>query len=442
MASTSDPVDALLKPGPRRTRLPEPAERSRLRTEYGLTQAEVAEALDVTRTTVAGWEAGRSEPQGATRAAYVKLLDGIAAQLGATAPTPVPEPAPVPAAVTKSVPAPAPARREPTPVPAAADPRFAHGPLAVLDGDGTAYCADGLVLPCPAADVPSLVSWTLAEARLGAPRLHRNGKDADPLIVLTAAAAERLGLPAVLEDRRALRLPADHEVVRQIARARWQLTGRGFGPWARVYRPAQDGRRHCVQLAVLPWGALDTRSWGDAGHLPPPELAQLLTDYARRVLTPRGSTAVTGLELMTALRPPTRAVRDQATGAWVSGPNPNALTKPVDPAPPEAPDEHPVVAARFARGHRRTPEEVLDEEAFDWVRDPQHLTDDECARKFAVGIDVNMAFAAAANRLNVGLGAAVHVRAAEFDKALPGSWLVDLSHIDVDPRLPNPFTPN
>lgn len=140
----------------------------------------------------------------------------------------------------------------------------------MLDGDGTAYCAGGLVLPCPATDVPSLVAWTLTEARLGAPRLHRNGKDADPLIVLTAPAAERLGLPAVLEDRRALRLPPDHKVVRQIARAKWQLTRRGFGPWARVYRPAQDGRRQCVQLAVLPWGALDSRSWGDAEHLPPP----------------------------------------------------------------------------------------------------------------------------------------------------------------------------
>ena len=88
MASKPDPVDALLKSGPRRTRLPEPAERARLRTGYGLTQAEIAEALDVTRTTVAGWEAGRSEPQGATRAAYAKLLDGIAAQLAAVAEAP------------------------------------------------------------------------------------------------------------------------------------------------------------------------------------------------------------------------------------------------------------------------------------------------------------------------------------------------------------------
>ncbi len=38
--------------------------------------------------------------------------------------------------------------------------------------------------------------------------------------------------------------------------------------------------------------------------------------YATRVITPRGSTAVSGLELMTALRPPTKAVQDpeQRTG--------------------------------------------------------------------------------------------------------------------------------
>lgn len=37
----------------------------------------------------------------------------------------------------------------------------------------------------------------------------------------------------------------------------------GFGPWARIYRPATAGRRQCVQLAVLPWGALNPRSWGN-----------------------------------------------------------------------------------------------------------------------------------------------------------------------------------
>ncbi|WP_254667816.1 telomere-associated protein Tap, partial [Streptomyces griseus] len=340
---------------------------------------------------------------------------------------------------------PVPAGREPatrTADRATTAPHVEAGPLGVLDGDGSVYCARGLVLECRATTLPALAEWTLAEAKLGTPRLHRWGKDSDPLIVLTAAAAERLGLPAVLDDRRNLRLPDDHKVIRQLQRAKWKLTKRGFGPWARVYRPAVDGRRRCVQFAVLPWGALDTRSWGSADRLPPQDLAAVLAAYASRVITPRGSTAVSGLELMTALRPPTRPVKDDATGAWVSGPTPGSLTAPVDPAPPEAPAEHPVAAALHARTHTRTPAEVLDEEAYEWTRDPQLLTDAECARPYAVGIDVNTAFLAAANRLVVGLGGPVHVQAPAFDRKTPGSWLVDLSGIELDPRLPSPFTPH
>ncbi|MFE0514898.1 telomere-associated protein Tap [Streptomyces sp. NPDC058964] len=322
------------------------------------------------------------------------------------------------------------------------DPRFAHGPLAVVDADGgevTAYCVGGLVLDVPAKSLPALVEWTLGEARLGQPRLHRSGKDADPLVVLTAAACERYGLPVELsdEERLAGRVPESHKVVRQLKKADWQLTKRGFGPWARIYRPAQGGRRSCVQLCIPAWHALDARHWGDAAGLPPAELARVLGAYATRVLTPRGSTAVTGLELMTALHPPTRAVKE-ADGQWVSAPNPGALTAVVDCAPCEAPDGHPLLA-HLPRFHQRTPSEVLREEAYDWARP---LTDEECMRPYLVGIDVNMAFAAAANRTVVGLGAPVHAHNPAFDPALPGSWLVDLSHIRLDPRLPSPFTPD
>ncbi|HEY5833683.1 telomere-associated protein Tap, partial [Streptomyces sp.] len=313
------------------------------------------------------------------------------------------------------------------------DSRFPHGPLLVLDGDGTAYGVGGIVLDCPATTVPELVEWTLSESGVGASRLHRNGKDADPLVVLTAAAAERLGLPLELEDRRGLRLPEDHKVVRQIARAGWKLTQRGFGPWARIYRPATGGQRQCVQLAVLPWEALDARAWGEAARLPAPELARVLGAYAIRVITPRGSAATSGLELMSAMRPPTRAVRNEA-GAWVSAPNPGALTEPVDPAPPEAPVEHPV-----AQGWQRG---FLDEEAYQWVRDIDTLEDAECLLPYAVGLDINTAFLAAASRLTVGLGAPVHRVRPVFDKKVPGSWYVDLSGIELDPRLPSPFTPS
>jgi hypothetical protein len=324
--------------------------------------------------------------------------------------------------------------------------------LAVLDGDGAAYATGGLVLECPATTLAQLVAWTLSESGLGSPRLHKFGRDGDPLIVLTAKAAERFGLPLALRDedvypgkrlavnhvdvaQRTQRLPEDHKVVKALLRSKWALTKRGFGPWARVYRPVTEGgERQCVQFAVLPWGALDPRSWGDAAQLPAPELARVLGVFAARVATPRGSTAVTGLELMTALRPPTRPVKDETTGAWMSAPNPGALVAAVDPAPPEAPLEHPV-AQGWADG-------FIDEEAYQWIRPIETLSDAELVLPWCVGLDINTAFLAAASRLNVGLGAPEYVKRPVFDKKVPGTWLVDLSDVDLDPRLPNPFTPS
>ncbi|PJN33387.1 transcriptional regulator [Streptomyces sp. CB02613] len=320
------------------------------------------------------------------------------------------------------------------------DSRFPNGPLAVLDGHGSAYGVDDLVMHCPAITIPELVEWTLTESGLGAARLHRNGKDADPLIVLTADAAVKLGLPEHLEghdQRRSLRLPEDHPVVKQVAKARWQLTQRGFGPWARVYRKAQGRDRQCVQLAILSWDALDERSWPGVADMDPADIARVLGTYATRVTTPRGSTAVSGLELMTALRPPTRAVREAATGAWVSGHNAGSLgTDPVDPAPPEATPEHPVVVETGWTGG------FLNEEAYQWVRPVHALTGQECTLPFAVGLDLNTAFLAAASRLTVGLSAPDHFHAPAFNPKIPGTWLVDLSRIELDPRLPSPFTPD
>src|SRR5262249_51194859 len=147
------------------------------------------------------------------------------------------------------------------------EPRFDNGPLAVIDVDADgqvlAYCVGGLVLEVPAKSLPSLIEWTLTEARLGQARLHRNGRDADPLLVLAPAALERYGLPAALSggERRAGRLPDGHKTVKQLAKAEWQLTRRGFGPWARIFRPAEGARRNCVQLCIPAWNALDVREW-------------------------------------------------------------------------------------------------------------------------------------------------------------------------------------
>ncbi|MDX3526951.1 helix-turn-helix domain-containing protein [Streptomyces sp. ID05-39B] len=515
MSELFDAVDALVAS---RSVLPLPAERKRLRAAHGLTIDEVATALRVRRATVSGWEAGKTEPRPPERDAYARLLDKLA-ELYPTTPaapekdTAVPEgsagePAPAPevragapvaeaAVVTATentqtgntqTPASAPAPVAPAPAAASrpagtarpsstsrrpvaseaapagspvggTDPRFENGPLAVVDvdtdGQVLAYCTGGLVLDVPAKSLSALVEWTLREAKLGAPRLSGPGKDADPLIVLTASALKRYGLPATLtdEERHAGRLPEDHKVIKQLVRTDWKLTKRGLGPWARIYRPATGSDRQCVQLCIPSWNALDPRSWGHAGQLPPADLARVLGVYASRVMTPRGSTAVTGLELMTALHPPTRASEPDADGQRHSEHNPGSLGKdPVNCAPCEAPDGHPLLKD-LPRFHVRGPAEKLFEEAYDWARP---MTDDECTLRHLVGIDVNMAFAAGANGLVLGLGGPTHVKAPGFDAKLPGSWLVDLSHVDLSrvkigkdkwadldaSLLPSPFTPS
>ncbi|WP_431998539.1 telomere-associated protein Tap [Streptomyces fungicidicus] len=515
MSELFDAVDALVAS---RSPLPPAEERKRLRVAHGLTLDEVAAALKVRRATVSGWESVKkpTEPRGPEREAYARLLRQLAELYPAPA-TPQEPAAPVPATftgapdpagfadpaeartlstgeaseaaamtATENTQAPAPVAAAPADAPRPArttrpsstsrrpgvkkaapagtpaggtDLRFENGPLAVVDvedGKVLAYCVGGLVLDVPAKSLPSLVEWTLKEAKLGQPKLAGPGKDADPLLVLTEAALKRYGLPTTLteEERLAGRIPEDHKVVKQLARAEWKLTKRGFGPWARIYRPATGSERACVQLCIPSWHALDTRHWGEAGQLPPAELARVLGAYASRVMTPRGSTAVTGLELMTALHPPTRASEPDATGKRHSEHNPGSLGKdaidPMNWPPCEVPDGHPVLKD-LPRFHVRGPGEKLFEEAYDWARP---MTDAECTLRHLVGIDVNMAFAAGANGLNVGLGEATHVKAPAFDPKLPGSWLVDLSHVDLSrvkvgkewveldgSLLPSPFTP-
>ncbi|MFJ2774264.1 telomere-associated protein Tap [Streptomyces sp. NPDC087300] len=490
-------VDALLEQVAQDD-LPAPAERKRLREAAGLSQAQIATALDARREAVGNWESGKTDPRSPKRAAYARLLEGLAARFPAPsadapavpvvpeafidpAPTSAPAQAPAsaPAAVTPSRPAAhatapsaaassrrpgakkAAVKKSATATTTPVDPRFENGPLAVIDcedGQVSAYCVGGLVLDVPAKSLPALVDWTLTEAKLGQARLHHNGRDADPILVLTAAALERYGLPAALseEERRAGRLPDSHKVVKRIGKAGLQLTQRGLGPWARIFREPEGSRRRCVQLCVLPWNALDTREWSRKDDpellltMHPADLARYLGLYAERVMTPRGSTATTGLELMVALRPPTRAEKDPATGEFKRAFNDDALTARYEVVECEVPDEHPVLEGQFARHHLRTPAEMLMEEPYDWCRP---LTDEECVNPFLVAIDINMSFAAAANGLTVGLNGPTHLTAdPKFDPSLPGSWLVDLSHINLShvsvngrtidgDRLPSPFTP-
>ncbi|NNJ03726.1 helix-turn-helix domain-containing protein [Streptomyces sp. PKU-MA01144] len=73
--STADSTEAAAPP------LPSPKERRRLREAKALSEAQLAEALGVTRATVRAWETGRADPRGRKREAYAKLLAAYDAEL-------------------------------------------------------------------------------------------------------------------------------------------------------------------------------------------------------------------------------------------------------------------------------------------------------------------------------------------------------------------------
>ncbi|MGA5134783.1 helix-turn-helix domain-containing protein [Streptomyces olivoreticuli] len=89
--SDFDAIDSLLAAVGPEAELPAPQKRRELREQARLSKAQVARALGVSPSTVAGWEGGR-DPVGEIRTKYAYLLDGLAAKFAAdtepeTAPT-------------------------------------------------------------------------------------------------------------------------------------------------------------------------------------------------------------------------------------------------------------------------------------------------------------------------------------------------------------------
>ena len=54
--------------------LPPPAERARIRKMFGVSQAQLAAAVRVSRKTIYTWERGTAEPTGAKRDEYAAIL--------------------------------------------------------------------------------------------------------------------------------------------------------------------------------------------------------------------------------------------------------------------------------------------------------------------------------------------------------------------------------
>ncbi|MEV4927535.1 helix-turn-helix domain-containing protein [Streptomyces roseoverticillatus] len=129
-----DAIDSLLAAVGPEAGLPAPGVRRELREQARLSKAQVARALGVSPSTVAGWE-GTREPSGEIRTRYAYLLDGLAAKLAVESesesePGSEPEPDPV---------------QEPEEAPAAA----AVSPDPEEDGSGEGDDVESLAVPEP-----------------------------------------------------------------------------------------------------------------------------------------------------------------------------------------------------------------------------------------------------------------------------------------------------
>ncbi|MCW8121851.1 helix-turn-helix domain-containing protein [Streptomyces anthocyanicus] len=306
---------------------------------------------------------------------------------------------------------------------------MSDGPLAVLEAgppELIAHLADGRTRTCPAHDLHGLLAWAV-RTPLGAAPVRREALPPGPLLVLTSTARARLALPAGLPDLPARHPRSDHPLLQQARAIGWQTDADGLGAWTRLHPSGGDPACDRIHLAVTDWGALHHDAWNLPEHLTPAELAAALGQYTALVRTPLGPPGACGHQLMRDLRPP--AHRHTATGALLTGGVGGALTRPVDPAPCEAPPGHQLAS-------HRADQDALADTDIDWWRPP---APDEADRPYAVCLAVNLFHLAGIREIQVADGPAHHVLRPPIDLKRPGSWLIDLSAVPQHPMLPPAF---
>jgi transcriptional regulator with XRE-family HTH domain len=77
VAMKLEALDAALSQVKQRRSLPPPSRRRLLRESAGLSQATLAQAVEVDRATISRWESGEREPEAAHLEAYLKVLERL-----------------------------------------------------------------------------------------------------------------------------------------------------------------------------------------------------------------------------------------------------------------------------------------------------------------------------------------------------------------------------
>jgi hypothetical protein len=268
---------------------------------------------------------------------------------------------------------------------------------------------DSVPAPGGAATLAGLFGWIGAGLPLGVERAHRDGRDTDGTVCLSAAACSALKLPAKLPTTPAAAARFDAKMRKAATAAGLELSGEIGTGFKAFRRRGAGGPKVSVKVLITPWlgqgdvaaqksGQLVTAlaTTADGGTDAATLARRLRAFVADMGVAPGATAAVTGMNLLDALRP--RFTWTQgADGRWVSAPREGALPDGDCAVPPAAGGRHPLTLVEL---NARRP--LCEEEDFKaWARP---LTDAEAAEPWAVAVDVCASFLSVTETLRLPSG--------------------------------------
>jgi hypothetical protein len=371
------------------------------------------------------------------------------ARMVALTPAAPPAPAPVPAArrpVESRSARPAGVKSKAPATPAGPRATDAVG-IDLADGALTGYPH---ALPAGARTLVDVMEWA-AGLDLGAAKVGASWFKHDGIVYVSAEAAAKLGLPKVAPKT------DGGKHVKALTAAGWQTGAKGLTDgYASIWRG--DGKdRISLRLIVLPYleaarpeSPEFTTMAGDDDATPiAARLARRQNQFGALVDAPMGYTGgSTGMALLKGRRPERLAALDSegkylrdadGTMQYRQAPRSVEMTGTAMPLP--------IMHAAHPDASTRTPDQVCQEEDYQWIRGGEpgtvRLTDAERSAKFGVGLDTMTSFASVLERLIVPLGSySARDTIDPTAKDAVGFGTADLSGLEVEDDLPHFATPS
>jgi hypothetical protein len=310
--------------------------------------------------------------------------------------------------------------------------------VVLVDVDGKELVHDVPELPAIGGKtLADLFAWIGSGIPLGVPRLHKDGRAWDPVVILTPAACALVKLPATMPEGKPMATQAGK--VGKAAADSGMECGQ-LGPCFKVFRrKGESGRKISVAVLVTPWlGQGDSKQANSVRLVT--SLAQtpdgidaaalgrrLRAFVAQLGVMPGATAATTSVILLESLRPREEWSKEQGRSVL----KPDAFPAGDTCVPVAAGLRHP-----YTRQQQMAGERVCDDDDYTFWARP--VTADERLLPWCVVLDVSTSYLSVTARLGLPLGPLEFTGSPRFDAKSAGLWWCDFTGITTEPDLPHP----